>query len=46
MKKKKQTNSIKKTRIPLPKQRNQAFRVQTKYNKKDKSWKLDLSSFV
>ncbi len=38
-------SSLKKIRIPCPKQRNQAFRDQTKYNKKDKSWKKDLSSF-
>lgn len=35
---------IKKLRIPLPKQRNQAFKVKTKYNKKDKNWMKDSSS--
>ena len=35
---------IKKTRIPLPLQRCQAFRDKTKYNKKDKNWKKDSSS--
>lgn len=43
----KDQTKIKKTRIPLPKQRNQAFRDRTKYNKKDKSWKkVSDSSFI
>lgn len=43
----KDQTKIKKTRIPLPKQRNQAFKVKTKYDKKDKNWKKDSgSSFI
>lgn len=40
----KQKFKVKKMRIPNPKQRCQAFRDKTKYNKKDKNWKKDSSS--
>lgn len=40
----KDQTKIKKTRLPLAKQRNQVFKVKTKYNKKDKNWKKDSSS--
>jgi hypothetical protein len=38
MKNKKKKNQIKQMRIPLPKQRNQAFKSLKDYNRKDKSW--------
>lgn len=38
MKKKNQKQWIQKFRIPLPKQRNQAFKTKKDYSRKDKSW--------
>lgn len=36
---------LKKFRIPLPKQRNQAFKKKTEYDRKDKNWKKESGSF-
>lgn len=44
----KKKDEIKKFRIPLPKQRNQAFKSKKDYNRNDKSWKAnrDFSFFI
>ena len=42
---KKMKSTVKPFRVSLPKQRNQAFKKKTEYNKKDKSWKKDSGSF-
>ena len=39
MKRKNQKERILKFRIPLPQQRNQAFKTKKDYNRKDKSWR-------
>jgi hypothetical protein len=41
MKNKKKKNQIKQVRIPLPKQRNQAFKSLKDYNRNDKWYILD-----
>lgn len=42
----KKKNQIKKFRIPLPKQRNQAFKKKTDYDRKNKNWKKESGSFL
>lgn len=45
--KRKKKDPLAKMRIGLPKQRNQAFKVKTKYDRKNKNWKNDsCSSFI
>lgn len=45
--KSKKKDPLAKMRIPLPRQRNQAFKVKTKYDRKNKNWKNDsCSSFI
>lgn len=45
MKIKKLKSTVKPFRVPLPKQRNQAFKTEKDYDRKNKNWKKDSGSF-